>query len=256
MKNQEPHAAELSEVIAAANVNGKAVTSAFASYIDQIEEWREKAMALKVTSADQTQEMAEARMARLALKNIRVAADKLRKDMKAEPMAYCNTVQAVFNDIEARIKPIEAHLQQQEEFAERQRAEELAAIRAHREAAFAPFSDFVAHGIDWGLAAEADFERMLAAASIAKRVADEKMEAEEQAERDARALRIQCVVDFWKARASFGSAEIGIVNALMRGEELLEALIYAAAVLNQTEGPDALEAHRRAVEVLESLKEK
>ena len=58
--------------------------------------------------------MQEARIARLALRDIRIQADKTRKALKEESLRYGKAVQGVYNVIEYLITPIEKHLEERE----------------------------------------------------------------------------------------------------------------------------------------------
>lgn len=100
----------------------------FEPILEKINEWEKKVVGLVVTSVSQKSEMKVARETRLLLKDSRVEADKIRKSMKEESNRWNNAVQGVYNLIESRIKPMEAHLQAQEDFEknlEAQRVKEL-----------------------------------------------------------------------------------------------------------------------------------
>ena len=94
----------------------------FLPFYEQVETWKERAATLKVTDASQTREMKMAREASLALRAIRVEADKTRKALKEDSIRYGRAVQGVYNVIEYLIKPIEEHLQVQEDFVKIQEA--------------------------------------------------------------------------------------------------------------------------------------
>ena len=92
--------------------------SSFLPFFEQAEQWKIKAESLVVTDASQTREMKMAREARLALKDIRVSADKTRKALKEDSLRYGKAVQGVYNVIDYLIAPIEKHLEEQEKFPE------------------------------------------------------------------------------------------------------------------------------------------
>lgn len=119
------------------------IAAAFAPFLEQVKEWKEKAYTLVVTDVSQVKEMKEAREARLGLKGLRVASDKVRKSLKEESLKYGSTVQAVYNLIESEISPIEGHLEKQEKFKERKEAEMRAARHAARLTELEPYIAFV-----------------------------------------------------------------------------------------------------------------
>lgn len=82
-----------------------------------------KAGAVKVTSEDQKDEMKKARELRLALREVRVEANKMRVKLKEGYLRGGNAVQAIYNDIEKITKPEEERLEQAEKFAEIKEAE-------------------------------------------------------------------------------------------------------------------------------------
>src|SRR5262245_19897421 len=59
-------------------------------FMVRAENWKAKIELIKVTHESQTKEMALAREARLALKEIRVNADKVRKKLKEDSNKYNN----------------------------------------------------------------------------------------------------------------------------------------------------------------------
>lgn len=94
----------------------------FAPFEAQAKEWMEKASQIKVTDESQTDLMKEARKARLALSKIRTSVEATRVELKEEYIRKGNAIQEVANRLRDMIKPIEAVLQEQEDFAEIQKA--------------------------------------------------------------------------------------------------------------------------------------
>ena len=113
----------------------------FQPFIEQYAEIKEKATGLVVTDSSQKELMNDARVARLALQKIRVAADKEREGLKKDALAYGNAVQKAFNTIVSLIKPIEEHLQVQEDFKKREEAERKVKLKIDRELLLQPFCD-------------------------------------------------------------------------------------------------------------------
>jgi len=165
----------------------------FLPFFEQAEQWKAKAEMLVVTNANQTREMKMAREARLALRAIRVEADKTRKALKEDSLRYGRAVQGVYNVIEYIIKPIEEHLQAQEDFVkiqEAKRREELNDARIDELAAWVDFAWPVSFSsTPYGDMSEGEWSVYLQAAKDAKeayeqaeaeRIAREKAEAEER----------------------------------------------------------------------------
>ena len=153
----------------------------FLPFFEQAEQWRVKAESLVVTDASQTHEMKMAREARLALKNIRVNADKTRKELKEDSLRYGKAVQGVYNVIEYLIAPIEKHLQEQEDFIAIQEAKRKAELKSSREIELQPFAEFVPVGLNLGEMSDEDYVKIL---NVAKIQMQAKIEAERKAEED------------------------------------------------------------------------
>lgn len=118
--------------------------ASFETMFAQAEEWCARARTIQVTSVDQKREMNLARESRLALKEIRVNAEKARKRLKEDGVRRGKAIDGIANVLKALIEPIEAHLLEQETFAERAEAARRGALRAARTAAI------IAYGADPG----------------------------------------------------------------------------------------------------------
>lgn len=170
---------------------GTTLTQKFIAFYEQINSWKQKAMAIVVTDETQTADMKIARTARLALREIRVNADKTRKILKEDSLRYGRVVQSIYNLIEAEITPLETHLQEQEDFIVIRQAKKAAELKASREMDLQPYAEFVPFGLNVGIMPEDDFRKLLngaklqlqakieaAAKAEAERIAAEKAEAE------------------------------------------------------------------------------
>lgn len=94
---------ELIKVVDASGLEsqtGNYIKEKFLPFFDQAEEWKEKAESLIITDVAQTHEMKMAREARLALREIRVEANKKRIELKQDSLLYGKAVQGVYNVIE------------------------------------------------------------------------------------------------------------------------------------------------------------
>lgn len=172
---------------------GEMLIGSFINFFGQIGTWKKQAEAIVITDASQTAQMKIARTARLALRDIRLNADKKRKELKEDSLRYGRTVQSIYNLIEGAIAPIEKHLQEQEDFIAIQQAKKRAEIKAAREMDLQPYSRFVPFGLDLGAMSDADFDKLLngarmqlqaeieaAAKEEVERIAAEKAAAEEK----------------------------------------------------------------------------
>jgi DNA repair exonuclease SbcCD ATPase subunit len=172
------------------------IRDGFAAAFAKADEWRQKAMSIKVTSADQTGDMKLARVARLELKAIRVEAEKVRKKLKEESLLMGRAIDGTNAILLAAIVPLETYLEEQENFAARLLAEQKARIIIERTAALAPyvtegqalppFDILTPEGFDQLLA---DYRLLHEAKIEAARKAEEERIAKEKAEAEARALR-------------------------------------------------------------------
>lgn len=168
----------------------KLLKDSFTSFFTQSEEWMRKGKALIVTDESQVDEMRDARTARLALKEIRVNADKKRKELKEDSINYGKAVQAVYNVIESRIKPIEDHLRKQEDFVKISEEKKKNELREKRNEEISPYYEFVPFGIDLGNITDTDYERLLNGAKLQseekkreqERIERERIEAEKEAD--------------------------------------------------------------------------
>lgn len=157
----------------------------FLPFFEQAEQWKSKALELKVTDVSQTKEMGLAREARLALKKIRVEADNTRKLLKEDSLKYGKAVQGVYNVIEQIISPIEQYLEKQEKFAEVQEAKRKAELTVKREEELMPYAEFHLHGLDLGALSETEYQKYLSGIKLqlAAKIEEEKrIESEKEAE--------------------------------------------------------------------------
>ena len=85
----------------------RSLSSAFASYFDRADEWRAKALAIVVKDESEVREMKRARETRLALKDIRVSAEKTRKALKADSLRKGKAIDGIYNMLDYAIRPLE-----------------------------------------------------------------------------------------------------------------------------------------------------
>lgn len=185
-------------VISQSGVEQSTVTQlrqAFDTMFGDAEKWAAKAKEIKVTDVTQTREMKLARECRLALREIRCNAENARKRLKADALAKGKAIDGIANVLKALVEPVEAYLQDQEDFAKRVEERRVAELRTARQLACSPYAD-VTGPITFDLASfsEDQFTAFLDGAKAKQQVMKDaaikaeqmRLEAEE-AERKARA---------------------------------------------------------------------
>ncbi len=196
---------------------GLTLKEKFLPFFEKAEEWKTKAASIVVTEASQKELMADARKARLFLKDIRVQADKTRKELKEDSIRYGKAVQGVYNVIEYMIVPIEEHLEKQEKFAEIQEAQRRDKLKAERELELQPYMEFVAYNLDLGGMGDDDYAKILNGAKLQMQAKNEAIQREE-AERIERE-RIQEAERIAKEKADAEERErIRVENEQLRAE--------------------------------------
>lgn len=156
----------------------------FKPFEDQAAEWMTKAKALVVTDVTEVEKMKEARVARLALKNIRVQVEKLHKAEKDEFLKGGRTIDTIKNKLVSLIEPIEKHLQEQEDYAAIQEAKarkELLESRLKQLEPYRTMGDGM-QNVPFGDIPEATFQNILLGMKAAK-------EARENQAREAERIR-------------------------------------------------------------------
>lgn len=105
----------------------------FETMFADAERWAAKAKSIVVTDESQKGDMKLARVARLELKEIRVNAEKARKRLKEDSVRQGKAIDGIANVLKALVEPLEAHLLEQETFAERAEAGRKSALKSARE---------------------------------------------------------------------------------------------------------------------------
>ena len=248
---------ELSVIVTEIGVEqetAKTLLESFTPFFEQAKEWQEKAAKLVVTDATQVSEMREAKQARLALKNIRVEADKTRKRLKEDSLRYGKAVQGVYNVIEYLIVPIEQHLEEQEKFAERAEAKRKEELKLSRIAALQPYevqTDFY----DLANMKEVDFDTLLSnsksgfeqrkeaeAKAEAERIERERKEAEEREAQRLENIRLKAEAE---AREKELAAERAKLEAERKAAEAEKKRIQAEAEKKAAEERAKVEAEQK-----------
>lgn len=165
-----------------------------------------ESLKIKVTDATQVTEIKASRSLRLKLKNVRVAAEKLRKDLKEDALRQGRAIDGLANVLKYLIEPAEARLLEQEQFAERIEAERKAKLKAARTELLAPFGvDPAFYSLDE--MPEATFAQLLESSRLAH-------EAKLEAARKAEEARIEA-----ERKKAEEEARIRAENAKLKAEQ-------------------------------------
>jgi hypothetical protein len=173
--------------------------AAFIPYFERAAEWREKAMTIKVTNLNQTKEMREAREARIALKDIRVNAEKTRVKLKENSLRTGKAIDGMANVIKFLIAPIEEHLENQEKYGERLAEQQRAIARDERQCEAGKYLADFPQSVDLGAIDEYEFAKLLkfakaqfeAREETAQRIENERVEREQREAAEREAMRIE-----------------------------------------------------------------
>lgn len=138
-----PEAATLIKTSDLEVTTAKALENAFSGFFRRADEWTAKAKAIVITDASQKREMELARTTRLALREIRLEAEKVRKALKEDSLRKGKAIDGMANILKAIVEPLEQHLLDQEKFAERQEADRRARLKEEREAEIQPYVELV-----------------------------------------------------------------------------------------------------------------
>ncbi len=176
----------------------------FMNFFLTANEWKDKVQAIVVTDESQITEMKQAREARLALRAVRIEADKTRKALKEDSLRYGKAVQSVYNLIEGVISPLEEHCEKQEKFIEIQQEKSKDELRRKREWQIAGYEHHVPYGSDLGTMNDIEFDNLLKfiefniqkekeQAQAAENKAREEAEERERIKAENEALRQQAI---------------------------------------------------------------
>lgn len=155
----------------------------FQPFQTTLEKWQAKVASLLVTDLSQKTEMAQARLARLELKDARVNMDKTRKSLVENLKARTGKIDATARIIREKIEQLEATLLESEQFAERHAAKIKAQLKIDREMELGPWMDAPIIG-DLSDLSEKDFTNTL---NNAKLLRQTKLEAAAKAESERKA---------------------------------------------------------------------
>lgn len=117
----------------------RALEDVFSDFYLRAKEWEAKAKTLVVVDASEIDKMAAAREARLAIREVRIGAEKARKAAKEESLKEGKAIDSIGNFIKDLIEPIEDHLDKQEHFVELQEEHRKDELNHYRTTMLAPY---------------------------------------------------------------------------------------------------------------------
>lgn len=158
-----------------------ALKELFEPFFIQAEDWRQKALACKVTDPNDKRGMKFARESRLALREIRITVEKRRKEAKEDSLRRGKAIDGMANIFKAAVEPIEEYLLEQEQFAERIEQERLRKLAEDRGSQIAPFAYEGQILPALGTITEEQFQSLL---EDAKAIQAARVERERKAEAD------------------------------------------------------------------------
>lgn len=157
-----------------------ALKEEFAPFYQIVAEQGRDALSIVVTDPSQKEVIEAAHEKRMALRKARVEAEKTRKRLKADSLTKGQAIDEMYNRLEAVVEPLERHLLDQEQFAERAEAERKARIKAEREKRLAEL-DIDASLYNVSEMTDIAFDKMVEDAQLAKQArAEAARKAEEQ----------------------------------------------------------------------------
>lgn len=115
------------------------IPAIFDAYKSQLEALKQTALTIQVTDVTQVAQMALARSTRLALRDVRLECEKRRVELGEEHLRATQRINQQAKLIKDAITPLEARLQDAEDFAKRQEEARLTELRLERHAAMMPF---------------------------------------------------------------------------------------------------------------------
>ena len=150
--------------------------------------WKQKVTAIKVKTITDVEAMKAAKELRITLRDIRVGAEKLKKELKADALAYNKAIDFCYNSIANMTKPLEEELLAKEKYAENLEKERLDKVKVERLTRLAPFTtqDTDSEIANLAEMSEADFEDILAGRQSRYEIAQAEARLAEQQAQEAR----------------------------------------------------------------------
>ena len=184
---------EALEIITRADVEPGTATQlqeTFTAMFADAAKWLDAAKKIIVTDISQTREMKMARETRLTLRKTRCDIENTRKSLKADALAKGKAIDGIANILKALIEPVEAHLQEQEDFAKRAEEQRRAELHATRKLALSAYISTDGMTTDLSMMSQEQFDAMLTGAKANKEAEEaEKQRIEQQRIQEAERKR-------------------------------------------------------------------
>lgn len=214
----------------------------FQPLFDKANEWREKALACRVTDINDKHGMKFARESRLGLREIRLEVEKRRKAAKEDSLRKGRAIDGMANVFKAAVEPIEEFLLEQEQFAERHEAARIATLQGERLSLMMPYGCLDSmNTASLGTLTQEGFEALLA---DAKALHEMRRERERKAEQE----RLEREIAEAKERERIKQE----LEQLRRESHEREAAAKIEHERVEAEAKAAAEAARKEREALES----
>lgn len=126
---------EIAQIIKDVNLNSTdsiVIHKAFDGIVAELGKWKEESLSIVVTDISQKEDLKKAHAVRMRLKDMRLAAKRKVDDLLDDSKKYIKGVKKAYDFIETEIKPLEAHLQKQEDFEKEYKEKKREELRIAR----------------------------------------------------------------------------------------------------------------------------
>lgn len=234
---------------------GKNLISKFSDFLSKAQQLKLVAYNISIQDVSQKEDMSKAREMRLEAKDIRISADKLRKELKEQSLREGRAIDGLGNIVKAIIVPIEEYLEKQEKFAENIEKERIEKQNAFRLSELQKYTT-TPEMYNFKEMPDEVFNNLLVSVKDAY---DKKAEAEAKAEQDRIAkfqadaeeqARIKAENDKLKAEADQREKELALEKAEREKKELEDK------ATREVEEKKKEEAHKAELARIEEEKKK
>jgi hypothetical protein len=154
----------------------------FQEFFDEASVWETKVKALSIANKHENDIVAPAREARLALKDVRVRAEKTKKALKENILIEGRFIDAIYNTIVAVTQPLEKKLEEQEKWREIEEQKRLTDLKGKREAELAPYGADTTY-VRLEVMPEPEYQSFLQTSKLAHEARVEQAQKAQEAER-------------------------------------------------------------------------
>lgn len=126
---------EIAQIIEDVKLNSTdsiVIHKAFDGIVAELGKWKEESLSIVVTDISQKEDLKRAHTVRMKLKDMRLAAKRKVDDLLDDSKKYIKGVKKAYDFIETEIKPLEAHLQKQEDFEKEYKEKKREELRIAR----------------------------------------------------------------------------------------------------------------------------